>query len=47
VYIIKILGIVGNKRKNGNTSSLIQRAIEAAREEGVEAEVIFLSDYTP
>jgi multimeric flavodoxin WrbA len=46
VLIIKILGIVGSKRKNGNTSFLIQRAIEAAREEGVEAEVIFLSDYT-
>jgi multimeric flavodoxin WrbA len=46
VLIIKILGIVGSKRKNGNTSILIQRAIEIAREEGIETEVIFLGDYT-
>jgi multimeric flavodoxin WrbA len=46
VFIIKILGIVGSKRKNGNTSLLIQRAIETAREEGIETEVIFLGDYT-
>lgn len=45
MLIIKILGIVGSKRKNGNTSTLIQRAIETAREEGIESEVIFLGDY--
>lgn len=45
MLIIKILGIVGSKRKNGNTASLIQKAIEAAREEGIESEVIFLGDY--
>jgi multimeric flavodoxin WrbA len=45
VFIIKILGIVGSKRKKGNTSALIQRAIETAREEGLETEVIFLGDY--
>jgi len=46
VFIIKILGIVGSKRKHGNTSILVQKAMEAAREEGIETEVIFLSDYT-
>ena len=46
MIIIKILGIVGSKRKNGNTSFLIQKTIEAAREEGIETELIFLSDYT-
>ena len=46
MLIIKILGIVGSKRKNGNTSYLIQRAVETASEEGIETEVIFLGDYT-
>lgn len=45
VLSIKILGIVGSKRKKGNTSTLIQKAIETAREEGIESEVIFLGDY--
>jgi len=44
--IIKILGVVGSKRKNGNTSFLVQRAVEAAKEEGIETEVIFLGDYS-
>ncbi|MGE4273907.1 MAG: flavodoxin family protein [Desulfitobacterium sp.] len=41
-----MLGIVGSKRKNGNTSSLVQKAIETVRGEGIETEVIFLGDYT-
>lgn len=43
---MKILGIVGSRRKNGNTSFLIQRAIETAKEEGIDTEVIFLGDYS-
>lgn len=43
---MKILGIVGSKRKNGNTSSLVLSAIESAKGEGVDTEVIFLGDYS-
>ena len=43
---MKILGIVGSKRKNGNTSSLVLNALENAKGEGVETEVIFLGDYS-
>jgi multimeric flavodoxin WrbA len=42
---IKILGIVGSRRKNGNTACLVQKALEAASGEGIESEVIFLCDY--
>ena len=44
--IIKILGIVGSKRKKGNTAALVKRALEKAKEEGIETELIFLDDYT-
>jgi len=37
---------VGSKRKNGNTSLLVQRAVEKAKEEGMETEVIYLGDYS-
>ena len=42
---IKILGITGSKRKNGNTSILVQKALEEARQEGAQTEQLFLSDY--
>ncbi|MDK2924712.1 MAG: hypothetical protein PWQ41_486 [Bacillota bacterium] len=43
---MKILGIVGSKRKKGNTSCLVQEAIRAAQNEGAETELIFLGDYS-
>lgn len=43
---MKILGIVGSERKKGNTSLLVQRALETAGAEGIETEIIFLGDYT-
>lgn len=43
---MKVLGLVGSKRKTGNTSVLVQRALEAARAEGIETELVFLSDYS-
>lgn len=43
---MKILGIVGSKRKNGNTSNMVQEALKVAREEGIEVELIFLGDYS-
>jgi len=45
VIRIKILGIVGSKRKNGNTSILVQAALEEAQAEGAKTELLFLSDY--
>lgn len=43
---MKILGIVGSKRKKGNTSCLVQEALEVARKEGLETQLIFLGDYS-
>lgn len=43
---MKILGIIGSRRKNGNTSCLVQEAVKAAQEKGAEAELIFLGDYS-
>lgn len=42
---INILGIVGSNRKNGNTSILVQKALEVAEKEGAQTELLFLSDY--
>ena len=43
---MKILGIVGSKRKKGNTFYLVQEALEAAKKEGFDTELIFLGDYS-
>lgn len=42
---MKILGIVGSSRKKGNTATLVDEAICAARSEGLETETVFLGDY--
>jgi len=42
---MKILGVVGSKRKNGNTSLLMKEALDAANNEGLETEIIYLGDY--
>ncbi len=42
---MKVLGIVGSKRKKGNTSVLVQKALQAAQKEGMETEIIYLGDY--
>ncbi len=43
---MKILGIIGSRRKNGNTSCLVQEALKAAQNEGAKTELIFLGDYS-
>ncbi len=43
---MKIIGIVGSKRKKGNTSILVQEALRAAQKEGAKTELIFLGDYS-
>ena len=42
---MKILAVNGSRRKNGNTSSLIQSILAPAAKGGAEAETIFLGDY--
>ncbi|MDD2553360.1 MAG: flavodoxin family protein [Desulfotomaculaceae bacterium] len=42
---MKILGISGSKRKKGNTSILVQEALQGAQKEGAKTELIFLGDY--
>ncbi len=41
---MKVLGVVGSPRKNGNTHILVSRILEGAEKEGAEVESIFLSD---
>ncbi len=40
---MKAIGIVGSPRKNGNTTFLVNQALEVLREEGIETELIHLS----
>lgn len=42
---MKILGIVGSPRKNGNTAMLIQTALKGAANLGAQTETLFLADY--
>lgn len=42
---MKILGIVGSSRKRGNTATLVDEALCAARGEGLETETVFLGDH--
>ncbi len=40
---MRVLGIVGSPRKNGNTEILMQEALKAAREAGCETELFLMS----
>lgn len=42
--MVKIVGICGSPRKDGNTEILVNNALEAARTEGAETEIILLSE---
>lgn len=42
---MKVLGIVGSSRKNGNTDTLIDSVLNGVKDSGIEVEKIFLSDY--
>ncbi len=42
---MKILGIVGSKRKNGNTATLVQAALKSAEINGIETHIEYLGDY--
>lgn len=43
---MKILGIVGSKRKKGNTYHLVERALKGAESKGAQTELIYLGDYS-
>ena len=40
---MKILGIVGSPRKNGNTEILMNEALKAAQDAGMETEMFLMS----
>lgn len=40
---MKVIGIVGSPRKNGNTEIITRHALKAVEEEGIETEVITLA----
>ncbi|WP_347490267.1 flavodoxin family protein [Desulfoscipio sp. XC116] len=42
---MKILGIVGSPRRNGNTSRLVKEVLQGAAKEGAITELVFLHDY--
>ncbi len=42
---MKVLGIVGSKRKNGNTAYLVNETLKVIESKDVETELIFLGDY--
>jgi multimeric flavodoxin WrbA len=42
---MKILALVGSRRKTGNTAGLVRALLEAAGKSGAETEQIFLGDY--
>jgi multimeric flavodoxin WrbA len=43
--LIKVLGIVGSPRKDGNTEILIREALKSSEQEGAETELIRIIDY--
>ncbi|HWR05322.1 flavodoxin family protein [Sporomusa sp.] len=42
--MMKIIGLVGSPRKNGNTDVLVQKALEGARAQGSETELFHLNE---
>lgn len=42
---MKVLGIVGSRRKNGNTAYLVKQTLNVMESTDVETDLIFLSDY--
>ncbi len=42
---MKVLGIMGSSRRDGNTNDLLEVALKAAAEAGAEVEKIVLADY--
>ena len=43
---MKVIGLVGSGRKDGNTNTLVDRILEGARSAGQQTEKVFLADLT-
>ena len=43
--VVKLLGIIGSPRKDGNTEFIIKEVLKAGEQEGAEIEMISLVDY--
>ena len=41
---MKIIGLVGSPRKNGNTDVLVQKVLDGAKEQGSETEIFYLNE---
>jgi len=41
---MKLLGVIGSPRRNGNTHILVAKILEGAEEEGSEVDTLFLAD---
>lgn len=41
---MKIIGLVGSPRKNGNTDVLVQKALEGAKAQGAETKIFYLNE---
>ena len=41
---MKIVGLVGSPRKNGNTDALLQKAMQGAKTQGAETTLFYLND---
>ncbi len=42
---MKILGVVGSRRKKGNTSTLMQEALKPFKSNNIESKLVFLDDF--
>lgn len=42
--MVKVIGISGSPRKGGNTEIMVNHALKAARSEGAETDIVFLSE---
>lgn len=42
---MKVLGIIGSRRKKGNTFQLVNSVLKGAENQGAETQLIFLGDY--
>ena len=42
---MKILGLIGSYRKNGNTDTAVRKVLEGAMNQGAEVEALYLKDY--
>ena len=43
--MMKVLGIIGSPRKNGNTDIMVTEALKAAAKNGAETQKLYLTDF--